>query len=353
MGLPGTFSFRSRISRLSASFHHVTILDVDPVTHTLVGVAVGNAFFRKSIGKGTAPIMAIASNLPDVDAIVHLTGDPTAILMRRTFGHSLILIPFLAMGLAYILRRFYPHISFGKVYAMTLLAALVHVFFDLVNSFGVVLLWPLIDWRPEFAIIFIIDLIITGLVLLPLCLCLPPFMRRHIVPYSRVAIACVALYVGFCASSRNMAGQALAAESDRTGQASEFLYIFPEAFGPHRWRGVSREGNTYHLYLIHPLSSRIESKGLIQTQRGDPTIEEARETRLAKRLERFFKAPVWQILAGPEKNPAKVSVYDLRFHSVLIPRGPSFLYRFYVHPNGRVEYASQKGEVETLTILEK
>jgi len=326
---------------------------MDPITHTLVGVAVGNAFFRKNIGKGTAPIMALASNLPDVDAIVHLSGDPTAILMRRTFGHSLILIPILALGFAYILRRFYPHISLGKVYGMTLLAAFVHVFFDLVNSFGVVLLWPLTDWRPEFAIIFILDLIITGLVLLPLCLCLPSFMRQRIVPFSRIAIACVALYVGFCATSRYMAGQALASELDRTGQSSGFLYTFPEPFGPHRWRGVSHEGNTYHLYLIHPLSSRIESKGQIQTQRGDPYIEKARETRLAKRLEWFFKAPVWQVQKDPTKNPAQVSVYDLRFRSVLVARGPSFLYRFYVHPNGHVEYASPKGEVEILTILEK
>ncbi|PYS96581.1 MAG: hypothetical protein DMF50_04130, partial [Acidobacteria bacterium] len=66
---------------------------MDPVTHTLVGVAMANALFRRRIGPESVPILAIASNLPDLDAAVHLTGSPAALLMRRTFGHSLFLVP--------------------------------------------------------------------------------------------------------------------------------------------------------------------------------------------------------------------------------------------------------------------
>ncbi|MBI4715240.1 MAG: hypothetical protein HY760_04780 [Nitrospirae bacterium] len=40
----------------------------DTVTHTLIGVGLGNAFFRRRIGPPALVILAVASNLPDVDA---------------------------------------------------------------------------------------------------------------------------------------------------------------------------------------------------------------------------------------------------------------------------------------------
>src|SRR5712692_2481641 len=143
---------------------------MDPVTHTLVGVAMANAFFRRRIGPESVPILAIASNLPDLDAVVHLTGNPAAVLMRRTFGHSLLLLPFWALLLALALRRFYPRPGARTLFGLCLLGAGVHLLFDLINSFGVVLLWPLSSWRPELALVFIIDFVLTGLVALPLLL---------------------------------------------------------------------------------------------------------------------------------------------------------------------------------------
>lgn len=322
---------------------------MDPVTHTLIGVGMGNAFFRKSVGRGTAPVLGIASNLPDIDAIVHLSGDPASILMRRTFGHSVLLFPIWAMILAVILRRLYPHVGLKKMYALCLLGASVHVFFDLVNSFGVVLFWPVSDWRPELGIIFIIDLALTGLLLLPLCLCIPPFMRVHLATLSRVAIGCVAAYVLFCGTARAMADRALTDHVQSSGAHPEFQYVFPEPFGPHRWRGVTREGGLYRVYMIHPLSSKIEPRGMVGTQPAEPHVMAARATHLAKRLEWFFKAPVWKEAAGPPGGPAQVSVYDLRFKSLLVPRNLAFLFRFDVYDDGRVDRIVREGRTVTLT----
>ncbi|HET6464271.1 MAG TPA: metal-dependent hydrolase, partial [Nitrospiria bacterium] len=220
---------------------------MDPVTHTLVGVGMANAFFRKRIGPPAVPVLALASNLPDIDAVVHLTGDPTAILMRRTFGHSVFLLPLWSLCLALILRRFYPQVGFGRLFGLTLLGAFVHLFFDLVNSFGVVLLWPFSDWRPELAIIFIIDLILTGLLAAPLLLSVFRRLRPHLVLMSRIAMAGVAVYILFCEGNRMIARQALASESAQLTPRPEFSYVFPEPLGPHRWRGVVRTGDRYSI----------------------------------------------------------------------------------------------------------
>jgi inner membrane protein len=316
---------------------------MDPVTHTLVGVGLANAFFRERIGRPAVPVLALASNLPDIDAVVHLTGDPTAILMRRTFGHSVILLPLWSLGLALILRRFYPKTGFGRLFGLVLLGAYVHLFFDLVNSFGVVLLWPFSDWRPELGIIFIIDLVLTGLLAAPLLLALLQRLRRHLILMSRIGMACVAVYILFCEGNRVIARQTLASESATLTPRPEFSYVFPEPLGPHRWRGVVRIGDTYRIYLIHPLSERIEWVGQEQTALGNPAVESARATVLGRRLEWFFKAPVWTVedntaLAGLSSDHSiVVSVHDLRFRSVVIRREKFFTFRFRVFPDGRVE----------------
>jgi membrane-bound metal-dependent hydrolase YbcI (DUF457 family) len=297
---------------------------------------MANAFFRRRIGPEAVPILAIASNLPDVDAIVHLTGDTTAILLRRTFGHSIFMFPIWSFGLALILRRFYPRLGLRMLFGLSLLGAAVHVFFDLINSFGVVLLWPLSDWRPELAIVFIIDPFLTGLLAAPLLLGLHRRMRRHLVLLSRASMACVVVYLLFCGANRIVAQHALAAESQRLHAHPDFAYVFPEPLGPQRWKGVLREKNLYRLYLIHSLTGRIEPINEVRTQIDDPNVERVRDTVLARRLEWFFKAPVWKVMNGPKNHRVAVSVYDLRFRSVVIHRGTPFVYFFIVPKNGPV-----------------
>jgi len=316
---------------------------MDPVTHTLVGVGLANAFFRKRIGSPAVLVLAIASSLPDIDAVVHLTGDPTAILMRRTFGHSVFLLPLWALGLALILRRFYPSVGFGRLFGLTLLGAFMHLFFDLVNSFGVVLFWPFSDWRPELAIIFIIDLVLTGLLAAPLLAAVFRRLRPHLILMSRIAMVGVAVYILFCEANRMIARQALASESAQLAARTEFRYVFPEPFGAHHWRGVVRTGDTYRIYLIHPLTNRIELIGQEITAAGQPAVEQARATILGRRLEWFFKAPVWTVEGNPAltgrsaNDPVVVNVSDLRFRSTVISRERFFVYRFRVFPDGRVE----------------
>jgi inner membrane protein len=309
---------------------------VDPVTHTLIGVGMANAFFRRRVGPESVIILAIASNLPDVDAVVHLTGDPTAILMRRTFGHSIFMFPLWSMGLAFILRRLYPHLSLRILFGLSLLGCVVHIFFDLVNSFGVVLLWPFSNWRPELGIIFIIDLFLTGFLAAPLLLSIPRQMRPHLVWLSRISVACVTAYVLFCGINRVISTRLLAAETRNFGIHSNFSYVFPEPLGPHRWKGVSREQDIYHLYLIHSLAMKIEKVSDIKTQADDPQVEHVRATALAHRLEWFFKAPVWSIKNEPDNKTVQVNVYDLRFQTILINRKPPFFFRFALDKDGKI-----------------
>jgi membrane-bound metal-dependent hydrolase YbcI (DUF457 family) len=244
---------------------------VDPVTHTLVGVTVGNALFRRRAGRSAVPILALASNLPDLDAVVHLTGDPAAVLMRRTFGHALWLLPLWSAGLAWLLGRRCRHLKYGALFGMVLLGASIHILFDLINSFGVVLFWPFSPVRPELAMVFIIDFILTGLLALPLLLLLARPLRPHLERMSRVALVCVGLYLACCGVSRARAAGIL--EGAAAGAVPpDFSYVFPEPLGPHRWRGVVRRGTRYDIYLIRSFSGTVTLEETVSTETDDPAI---------------------------------------------------------------------------------
>lgn len=311
---------------------------MDPVTHTLVGVGMANAFFRKRIGAAAIPILAIASNLPDVDAVVMLTGDPAAVLMRRTFGHSLFTLPFWILALALLFRRRYRQLPLSTLYGLVALGAGVHLFFDLINSFGVVLLWPFSDWRPELAMVFILDLFLTGILALPLLLALVPALRPRLEALSRLSVGGVILYLSFCGANRLLA-QKMLAEAPMISRPADFTYAFPEPFGPHRWRGVVKEGEIYRVYLVTPLAGEMALKEKLQTKEHSPQVKRAADSPLGRRLTWFFKAPVWEGEEGKraQEEPAVVQVYDLRFNTLLVARANPFVFRFRVYDNGRVE----------------
>ena len=328
---------------------------MDPVTHTLVGVTVANGFFRRRAGAAAVPILALASNLPDIDGIVMLSGDPTAVMMRRTFGHSLLLLPLLCIALAWLVRLRWRHLTRLEILGMVAVGAGLHLFFDLINSFGVVLLWPLSPARPELAWVFIIDLILTGLLAAPLLLALAPRWRPRIATLSRAALGAVAVYLALCGAGHARAmtlleraaadggvaddGGGAVGDGD-TGVAGDdassdlgpdwvevgspappdFLYVFPEPLGPHRWRGVARAGDHYRLHLINVVTGAVTFRREVTTHVADPQVARARATPLGRRLETFFKAPVW----GVEAAGRGASVYDLRFTSFVLDRPAVF-----------------------------
>src|SRR5262245_30037127 len=200
-------------------------------------------------------------------------------MMRRMVGHSVFMLPVWSAALAWLLGRRYRHLRFPAIFGMVLLGAVVHVFFDLINSFGVVLFWPFSRARPELAWVFIIDFILTGLLALPLVpgvvRWLWALLRRvphaeanpgldRLVGLSRASLAAVSLYLAFCGLSHARAAVLLERQV-RAYAPEEFTYVFPEPLGPHRWRGVARTGDTYRLYLVRPLASRVELREEFKT----------------------------------------------------------------------------------------
>ena len=312
---------------------------MDNVTHTMLGVAMARAGLAQRFGKGTTLVLAVASNLPDIDALWVLAGQGDSHLSRRLLTHSVPGLLLLAVASATVFRWFYQHLAWKTLFGLSLLAMTVHVFFDLVNSYGVVLFYPFNRTRFEFAWVFIIDLAILGLLLAPAGL--GPLLKRRVQPASlwRASLVGVALYVAVCAGARAQAERVLRNLVTAEQATPELTYVFPEPLGPRLFRGVIKEpGGGYKVYLIRVLSGAAELQAEFPTDEQHPVVRQARASDKGQRLEWFFKAPVWELLDSPGHTHELAAptdehlcvAYDLRFFSLVLDRGVPFRYQFLI-----------------------
>src|SRR5487761_2241647 len=165
---------------------------MDTITHGIVGALAGKAFFAgedqpANFGPGAMPaaissptakaaIVActIGSIFPDIDIFAGpLARNPLAIMeWHRNITHSAVILPIwallltmLSMPLARWLKwKTPPFLALFVIYAVGIGT---HIFLDLVTSFGTMVWSPLRYSRPAWDWVFILDLTLTGIALVP------------------------------------------------------------------------------------------------------------------------------------------------------------------------------------------
>jgi membrane-bound metal-dependent hydrolase YbcI (DUF457 family) len=300
----------------------------------LLGVAIGEAFFRPRLGRRAVTVSAWAANLPDIDALVMLTGYPGAVILRRSFGHSLFLLPLWIAGLTWIFKKKYSDMESRDLVLIIALNCAGHLFFDLINSFGVQLFWPFSLMRPELAIIFIVDLVLIAFLAAPHLTRLKASWRPGLTTACQTALVAVAFYLALAFSARQYALALLAKETGGKG----FQYAFPEPLGASRWRGVVKDQDAWKVYLVDAGRKTVEWKRTYPDDGYTPAARAALETPFGRRLETFFKAPVWTV-TPKDGGGFTAKVFDLRFSSLVLPRPVPFQYSFDVAggPGGAAE----------------
>ena len=165
---------------------------MDTITHGIVGALAGKALFAgrdvpAGFAKGgesgalssptaRAAIVActLGSMFPDIDIFAGpLARNPLAIMeWHRNITHSGVILPIWALLLTAIsipLARLLkweapPFLTLFAIYAVGIAT---HIFLDLVTSFGTMVWSPLRYSRPAWDWVFIIDLTLTGIALVP------------------------------------------------------------------------------------------------------------------------------------------------------------------------------------------
>lgn len=137
---------------------------MDNITHSLIGLAAGEAIARAS-KKPRLPILlasVLANNIPDIDVFSRLfLSDPLLnLLHHRGHTHTFLLAPLEAIIILLLLSLIWkkkPDIPWPQVQCAAFLGVFLHIFADFWNSYGVVPLWPFSNHWIYGDMIFIVE----------------------------------------------------------------------------------------------------------------------------------------------------------------------------------------------------
>lgn len=275
---------------------------MDTPTHGLVGRLVARSIWPRE--RGLVNLITVASVLPDAD--VFLAGDALDSLQtHRGMTHSLFGAAIGAVAVAWVVRRFVlKEVPFAKLYLVTLSGLLLHIFFDLVTSYGTMIFMPFSRHRALFDVLFIIDpyldlILIGGLVL--------GWKGRGAGGY-RLGAAALTVYMALNVAVSGMTLHYL----DRwaTGKGLTAVAAVPVPFSPLHRRGIaSGEGNWYEV----PVSLFSGVAGAPRSYRSaleEPRLEDVWERRDGRIYRWFARFPA--VIESDESDRVFL-IHDLRF----------------------------------------
>ena len=121
---------------------------MDLVTHAITGLALGTLSGEPfSVSSPIYLSSMLGAMAPDIDIAwgykkLQRRRDLPCWLQHRSITHSIFGIPLLALGIALTLGSLFSGTSFAMLFLFALTGALSHSLLDLMNCYGVNILWP-------------------------------------------------------------------------------------------------------------------------------------------------------------------------------------------------------------------
>ncbi|MGI6225846.1 MAG: metal-dependent hydrolase [Peptococcales bacterium] len=144
---------------------------MDPITHALIGTAVavvGGADVSLVNPQLIASILGAVS--PDLDIICQYWGHRVYLQHHRGFSHSMPGLISISLLIGGFLSFFHPTTGLEVLFFWTFLGALSHTFLDLLNSYGVMLLYPFSKKKYTLNLLMITDpFLIIGSIIMIFC----------------------------------------------------------------------------------------------------------------------------------------------------------------------------------------
>jgi inner membrane protein len=320
---------------------------MDPLTHTLTGLAVSRAGLNRATAHAT-PILLLAANAPDIDLVSWAWGPATYLHYHRHITHSLLAIPFLAVLPMLLVRLFArKRFSWKRTYLVSLAGVATHPILDWLNVYGVRWFLPFSGEWVRLDTTYIVDLWIWAVLLLAvLGPALSGLVSSEIGARSGgsrglaiFALCFLALYGG---ARYFLHQRAIAVLDSRIygGQAPVRVAAFPGPVNPFLWTGLVETGASYSLYRMNLLGEFDPAAGRTY-YKAEPGPAEAAAADAAKRTEAFrafldfSQYPLWRFTAVPDPEPAiRIEAMDLRFGD---PSNPRFMATAIVTAEGQVE----------------
>lgn len=319
---------------------------MDPITHTLTGLALSRAGLNRLSAHAT-PVLLLAASAPDIDIVTAPWGALNYLHYHRHITHALVMIPAMAFLTLLVVRPFVRKpFAWGWTYLVALVGVASHPLLDWMNAYGIRLFLPFSDRRCELDIASLPDFWMLGVLALA---AVAPWFSRLV--NSEIgarpgsgrgwAIAALCFLVLFSCGRYLLHERALAVLDARIydGQAPERVAALPGPLNPFRWRGLVETEPFYEVFDVNLLGEFDPAGGQLLYKpepdaRQSAAAEAARRTEAFRVFLDFARYPYWRFTPLEEPpNGIRVEVTDLRFG--MPPRG-GFAVRAVVDGAGHV-----------------
>jgi inner membrane protein len=221
---------------------------LDTLTHALSGALLARATAPKDLPPRSLPrrIAAgfFACAAPDLDFVIGLLGPVEYVLHHRGVTHSLLLLPFWAVPVAWLLAKILREPGgWRALYGVCALSIGAHIAGDWITSFGTMVLSPLSNWRAGIGTTFIIDLWFSGIIVAGLVGSV--FFFRSRIP-SCLALAALAGYVVCQAVLKQQAIDFGLQYAQSRGLAGADVTAHPRAVSPFNWTVFVSDERAHH-----------------------------------------------------------------------------------------------------------
>lgn len=249
---------------------------MDTLTHALSGALLARALAAPGQARPALPgrtfgapltvaqtvtVGAAAAAFPDIDFVLGWVSDLAYLRGHRGITHSLLVWPLWSLALGWLLARLLHRPTHWKRASWIAAAGIgIHIVGDWITQFGTMLLAPASDARFGLGSTFIIDLVLSGIVVAGLLGSL--LVRSSRVP-AVVALALLPVWIGVGLAGRAEAldfGRAYAA---RHGIAARTIDAAPRPASPFNWTVVVFDGERTHYAHVNtrrtePLAVRAD-----------------------------------------------------------------------------------------------
>jgi inner membrane protein len=234
---------------------------MDTLTHALSGALLARATappLHHAPDTGQLTLRArmsagfLAAAFPDADFVLRAIDTLTYVTFHRGITHSIILLPFWAWLVAWILsglsrlsRRPYPWQAF---YGIAALGIGIHIAGDVITSYGTMLLAPFSRHAFSIPFTFIIDPYFTGIIVLGLVAGIFKPKGRYSAVAALTILGCYVGFQGILHSHAVEIGEAYV-ENHRLKEAQ--VHAFPQPLSPFNWKIVVSHDDDYEVASVN------------------------------------------------------------------------------------------------------
>ncbi len=285
---------------------------MDNITHTLTGAIASKAGPERHHTRLVFWILIVSANLPDIDFLLQFFGDRIFYMEHhRGLSHSFVFAPFFAAFVAGIITLSVKGINYRLVFTCVLIGIIVHIFFDLITSFGTMIFYPITDARYTLDLIFIIDPWLTGSIIL--LLILGRTFKRHRKKVMWGGIAFIAVYFTLAFVNREIIRSKAGEYFTGLGIEYQRIIVLPQPLAITNWMVAVETGDAAYQIFTNTFQNPDDYFVLdYHLMEPNQFIHAARNTDEVDFFKWFARMPVYDYYKD-ENGKHVVEYYDLQF----------------------------------------